>query len=1090
MSATDPTAKTVPSQAKKEAEAAKSDTASTAQRDTEKGGSGGGLWGWRSRLMNWRGDGDSGPAEVRTEGAPTTQEDKAEKKEAAATAEGEGSEATSAAGAAPPAPATRPMNIWLRRALERQAESAIAEAIRDGKPIPAVSMPPTTTAAAAVESKKSGPAVDVSRGDDTAAKGTAEGVAPASKVSFADLMRQHREGLLAPAAQPPVKATNVVKKPKAATAAMAVATQHTTEPTGDTATITPTAKKRRSKAAPAAAAAEGKTPKNKGTEEAEAETAAADTAAVHRGAVRKRAKAASALNSASAKRTQDTSAAESASATPTHTVTVKGNNSLEELRALRNRTAGSAHNTPTPGADGAGAADAESTDGYSENALDAISQLLLRYCLGDASASTTAKTAGETSAVHMSTSGPSTAPTTTTINNELAFFNQLMELCEHNCLTAESLELLWKMFQHVRVLRRPAPLDAAAAAAHSSEKAEERSDTKGAPSSAEPEVDAEAYRAAARRREYVQQVIMVVINRLKQLKLNEQQQRRQKHEQEQASAATSTVAQAVADRSNTAAGAAPQLVIGHSMPSIKVGGVPLNPIPTAATTAAGAAATTTTTTTPLAAQRGNPPPSELSYDEQMRRLAGWRSMAEMARGNSAEGEAAAAAALASTMAAYGYPNPYAHLTVFSQHQPVVPPVGWLSAISSPSPYGFAGARPGSNGQGARNSSSNNNCNTSSMSVAARLMPSPFPGAFPIIPPPPPMSSTGRGGSGENANAKEDRETQELFRMIRNQLAQPIQGHNHGTPSTTSPSVVDVSQAERAVLRDVQEDFKQQQRSARGLLSNSPAPPSASTPPSSSLDASEAQDGVPHRTVFVSQGTQQETKGDSPSTLSIIPEEVTGEETPSQLSSVAPAASTTTTTLNLEAKPFVPGKPAASVVPTASADSTPTKTKFNYRAAPFVPGGQLHPNPNPKPNSTTATPPHGRIRYEAAPFEPRTSSNSGSTPSSAAVAPSHMNAHAPAFVPTQKPPASSSHPPSQGSRSSSNHHDSGSLLSANVRCSVPSGAPRTADSAADPWASYEMFAHWRDMMEAYYQGVFASQQTAGTPSALRTPQRYT
>ncbi|KPI84022.1 hypothetical protein ABL78_6931 [Leptomonas seymouri] len=1036
MSATESNAKAAPPPVAKETEAENPPAASTAVSHKKSGGSGGsrdGLWNWRYHLMNWRSGGDSSAAEVNTESAPTAHVDEPKKevdvKEAktqggdeSGAAEGEGG--TAAASTAPTsAPAARPMNIWLRRALERQAESAIAEAIRDGKPIPAVSVP-----AAAVAGKAPEPAKDANTGNDTAAKETSEKTAAAAasvpKVSFADLMRQHREGLLTPTAQPPVKATKVVKKPKAATGAAEAAKEHQAG-APDTAT-TPTAKNRK---AAAAAAVESKKPKDKETGE---ETAARSV--VHQGAVRKRAKASAALNSASANRQQAASAAASAIATPVHTITVKGTTSLEELRERRNRTTVSAYSTPSPITHGA-----DKKDGYNEDALEAVSQLLQRYCYGDQSSSTTLKTAEGSSAVSNASGASAAAATTanTAASNDLAFFSQLMELYEKGSLTVESLELLQNLFQRARVLRRPAPT-----AADSAEKVSEGNDSEKAASGtaagavAESKADTEAYHKALRRREYVQQVIMVVTNRMKQLKLNEQQ-RQQKQEEAAASAA---MAQAVSD-----AGWAPQPFLGHALPSKESRTAPLKPLPSTAATATAAAAAELHKTQQ---QQPTPLPNTVSYDEQMRRLAECRSVADGASRNNVGDEAASAAAFVSAMAADGYPNPYAHLTVFSQHQPVAPPVWWPAPAASKFSPEPAGARCGRDGQGVPHSSSG------TLNPAAQFMSSPFPGAFPI---PLPPSPAGPGGNGESVDEKEHRETLELFRMICNQLNQPVQPLNHGT----SPSTVDVSPAERSILRHVQEDFKKQQQRTRSTTGNTPSPqtpPTASTPPTRSLDAPEAPPDMPHRTLFTPQGKPQE-KGDSPSTRSAAPAPATaGGGMHSQLSPVA-QTSTTDKALRIEAKPFVPGDSTASAASAVAAQSKPNAIACTNSAAPFMVDGV-------GPAHTTAAQ-RTVFRYEAKPFTP---SVSGNKPFSTAAVPARMNPRAPAFVPGQQHQRYQS-PPSSWPNSAA-------------------GTPSEAvDPATDPWVSYEMFARWRDMMETYYQSVFTGQAATGALPPHTTPPRH-
>lgn len=1093
---------------------------------------GDGSRGWRSRLMNWRtagGDSSSSTAENVKDGDATTapaaaaaaqdgKEETAQEKEGGTLEKGADKAASAAA---PP----RPMNIWLRRAIERQAESAIAEAIRDGKPIPAAAVAAVAAAeaaAAAAKSAKNSAEATTASTTTTDADATAAAVAP-KVVTFADLMRQHREGILAPVAQPPVKTTTVVKKPKTTK----VAAEHQSETSAAAAAAaeapatTPTAKKRKTKTT--SESAEGK----ENTTTATAATTAT-TGAVHHGVVRKRVKASSssstALNSASVKRIQESSAA----ATPTRTITVKGKVSLEELRARRNRTAGgSAHSTPsTPSGTGdtvVAPKGIAGKDGYNERALDAISQLLLRYCLGNLTPSPVAKTTAE-SAAPAKTAGneeealaatENGAALTTATTSELAFLDQLMEQFETHSLTPASLELLRELLQHVRVLPRPATT----AAANFSGTVEKEGEPNTAATSAlaataaeTAAVDTEAYREALRRREYVQQVIMVLINQLRQLKLREQQQR-----QDYETAATAATTAAVVgtesngnDATGTAAAAsavAPQPVIGHAMPSFKVGGRPLNPLLIGASAPRGNAQ--------QQQQQPQQQPCTLAYDEQTRRVA------EIAAGSAAEDETMAAAAFASMMTAYGHMNPYAHLTVFSQHQPVVPPVGWGSFTTSRSPSGSMGARCGCDEPPASTHSSSSQHTHFNSNVAARLMPSPFPGAFPIIPPPPPSFASHGGDDGvtTTTTAKEDREMQELFRMIRRQLTQPVHHGSQGAPvgaaATAYPSAVDVSQAERAILQHVQEDFKkQQQRQQQVSIGSSPAPqapPSASTPLAASLDASANQAAATsHRSLFTPQGKQQSPRkeveaeaeqGASPPARSttVTAAEAAAAAKDDEKPSVTSASASRT--LNFEAKPFVPAQAIATV---SAAESTPRKTTFNYMAAPFIPGNKASSSSESNCGAATSAAPAPRksIRFEAMPFVPHsgaaaaaaTADNSGtsdifnsnntksSTGAHVANTSSQMNAHAQAFVPASAPQraVASFSTPTQGSRS---HHPAGG-----ARAIAFEDASELVSTAADPWASYEMFARWRDIMESYYQSLFAAQHAAGVSSAFTRPPR--
>ncbi|AYU76545.1 hypothetical protein, conserved [Leishmania donovani] len=995
------------------------------------------------------------------------------------------------------------MNIWLRRALERQAESAIAEAIRDGKPIPeaAVATVASIALGAAAATPAQATAVEPKNNDASTSAKTPAAPPAAPKTSFAELMRQHREGLVPPSAQPPVKATTVVKRPKGTKSPTPVGT-----PAAEEALPTPAPNKKcaaksasQARTAPEAAPAtlspsefekatgeEGGPTQTTPTTEVNSSATASAAAAVHQAAVRKRSKA---TNSVSAKRAHDTSAATSAATTPTQVTTVKGKTSLEELRARRNRTTagGSAnhHSTPHPGEGGAGVASSSSAgnavgghaqqDEYNDSALDAVSRLLLRYCLGDRATEMAPSTVAAANGVDVASSStePVAAPTAesppapTRTTTELEFFNELMELCANDSLTPASLELLRELFQHVRVLPRPASSSNAG-------KNCENADT-GAPAVQDGmakmvELDAEAYREAARRREYVQQVIMVLLNRLKHMKTQEQRQRQK------------CCGGTAAETSTSAAAAPPQPVTGYGAPFIKVGGVSLAPPPMS----------------PPAQQQQQ---SGMMYPEGQRTAsaAPWPSMAEMA---GAYPDEATAAAFTSDMMAYGYPNPYAHLTVFSQHQPVAPPVGWPSPFHSPT----AGDRRGRCGHhGSKSPNSNSN-------VAARLVASPFPGAFPIIPPP---------ATTDTSADAEDREMQELFRMIRAQLTQPVNTQSSSVTAISSQvessvnlsgtAPVEVSQEERTVLRHVQMDFKkhmeehqqqQQQAAAKGSSVPQPPPQTASTPLTASLTAPPGTGAAPPRRMHATPGATAGTSDSAAGTETVAAAaaqvessksqgdhtltanqanclEETGEaagESPSARSTTAPAqeeegivtgkttpAKSRGTTLSLNAKPFVPGGPrggnssttCAIIKPTATAGSTPTKTTFNYHAKPFLPSGSA---------SSLMPPP------------PRKSAK--------------MNVAAPAFVSKQQQqqpqatasPSVTSSPPTSGPPFNA------------PTTGIPAMPPPLPKSAADPWASYEMFARWRDMMEAYYQNVFAMQNAAATttgtssPSAMIAPSR--
>ncbi|CAG9569713.1 conserved hypothetical protein [Leishmania major strain Friedlin] len=983
------------------------------------------------------------------------------------------------------------MNIWLRRALERQAESAIAEAMRDGKPIPeaAVATVASIALGAAAATPTQAAAVEPKNNDASTSAKTLAAPPVAPKTSFAELMRQHREGLVPPSAQPPVKVTTVVKRPKGTKSPTPVGT-----PAAEEALPAPAPNKKcaarsagQARTAPEAAPAtlspsevektareEGEPTQTTPTTEADSSATASAAVAVHQAAVRKRSKA---TNSVPAKRAHDTSAATSAAATPTHVTTVKGKASLEELRARRNRTTagGSAnhHNTPHPGEGGAGVASSSGAgkaggghsqqDEYNDSALDAVSRLLLRYCVGDRTTVTVPSTVAATNGVDVSSSStepvaaPSaeSPPASTQTTTELEFLNELMEFCENDSVTPASLELLRELFQHVRVLPRPASASNAGKNCANADA--------GAPAVQDGmatmvELDAEAYREAARRREYVQQVIMVLLNRLKHMKTQEQRQRQK------------CCGDSAVETSTSAVAASPQPATAYGAPFIKVGGVSLAPPPMSS----------------LSQQQQQ---SGIMYPQGQRTAsaAPWPSMAEMA---SAYPDEAAAAAFTSDMMAYGYPNPYAHLTVFSQHQPVAPPVGWPSPFHSPT----AGARRGRYGHhGSKSLNSNSD-------VAARLVASPFPGAFPIIPPP---------ATTDTSADAEDHEMQELFRMIRTQLTQPVNTQSSSVTAISSQvessvslsgtAPVEVSQEERAVLRHVQMDFKkhmeehqqQQLAAAEGSPVPQPPPPTAPTPPTASLTAPPGTDATPPRRMHATPGATADTSDSAAGTATVAAAatqvessksqrdqtlmanqanclEEKGEaagESPSARSTTAPAqqqeeeggiltgktapAKPRGTTLSLNAKPFVPGgarggssSTASAIIKlTATTGSTPTKTTFNYHAKPFLPSGNA--------SSLMPAPPQK---------------------------PAKMNVAAPAFVSKQQQqqqqqaiafPSVTFSPPT-----------SAPPLNAPTTSTpaMPSPLPKCV---ADPWASYEMFARWRDMMEAYYQNVFAMQNAAAT-----------
>ncbi|KAG5510577.1 hypothetical protein JKF63_06874 [Porcisia hertigi] len=1070
-----PSSETDNSNAKKGDEVGASMPSDTMVNAGTNASSGRGLKGWRDRLMNWRnssnssidsgadgrGGGDTpasapvasdvpaekvkAPDQQSTDGGKLSTTAPSANDLAPAAAEAEGSKANAAS--INPSPA-RPMNIWLRRALERQAESAIAEAIRDGKPIPEAAVATLAHVASGVPAATPAEAV-AAEAEVSAAAPLAKAphtTTAAPQTNFAELMRQHREGLLPPTAQPPVKATRVIKRPKATEPPASVVTPAMEEksPTPISNQKHPESGCGQPHAAPslsepekAAAGEEGGSAQTTSLKGADSVATPSAAAPVHQAAVRKRTKAA---NNASVKCTQDTSAATPVAATPTHVTTVKGRASLEELRARRNRTtaggSGSHHNTSVPGEGGAGGASSSSPvggysqhDEYNDSALDAVSRLLLRYCLGSRTTATTPSmveaadgvgeplSSAEPPAARTAESLPTTAQTTT----ELAFFDELMGLCGSNSLTPASLELLRELFQHVRVLHRPANVSCAG----------KRGESDDAQATTDAELDAEAYRVAARRREYVQQVIMVLLNRLKHMKTQEQQRRTQRGgEAAEAAAAPAALS------------APPQPVIGHD--------APLSTLPSC-----------------------NPQHQSRVRDPEERKMA-------------------SAAAYTTTVTDYCYPNPYAHLTVFSEHQPVAPPLDWpLSFYSRTAgtycdPYGHY-------------ASSNLDSNSS---VAARLVASPFPGAFPIIPPP---------ATTDTSAERDDRELQELFRIIRAQLTQPVNTKPPRIMSTIGSGVeldgnlsgtapVEVSQAERAVLRHVQIDFKrhmEQQRQqqtvsavvaadAPSLLS--PLPQTASTPPTASLIAPEPScmhattgaaldiadfsaagvaagttrgvaavacadsDRCPHHdtSLLDSAKSKQGKGGDAGKSSSARRTTATTQEESAVAAEMAPLKPHATI-LSFNATPFVPGgarvgthasTATAIMPPTATSDSTLTKTTFNYNAKPFLPSGSA--------NSPMMMAPQKQKQ---------------------------MNAAAQAFVPQQPPQPPQ--PPQPFPSSATSFSVSGSMPLNASRPSLPvmPPPPPPPGSAADPWASYEMFARWRDMMETYYQSMFATHNAA-------------
>ncbi|KAG5486081.1 hypothetical protein LSCM4_06789 [Leishmania orientalis] len=1070
-----------------------------------------GLKGWKNRLMNWRSSFGS------TDGSTGGSDNGGTSKAAAAASDvtakssvvhgqhcAEGGKpsvmASNASEAVVPAkidPASenalpaRPINIWLRRALERQVESAIAEAIRDGKPLPEASVATVARVAleASAETQAEAAAGEPEKRDaDTSAKVSAATPA-APKTSFAELMRRHREGLVPPSAQPPVKATKVVKRPKVLESPQPVVTPTATEEAPTQACDKKRAVKVDSQehTAPAAtpvvqspsetdktvAKEESEPTQTTSTTEADSGATPSAVATVHQAAVRKRPKA---TNSTSAKRTQETSAATSLVATPTHVTTVKGKASLEELRARRNRTTGgsvSHHNTPTPAEGGSGVASSSGTgnaegrcsqqDEYTDSALDAVSRLLLRYCLGGRPTAIAPSTAAADGAgVSSSSPEPEVAPadessrSPSETTTELDFFNELMALFENNSLTAASLELLRELFQHVRVLPHPPSVSSAGKGGESADAGASASQN------GEAEMDAEAYREAARRREYVQQVIMVLLNRLKHMKAQEQRQRQQN------SGGTTAYA----------AAAPPQPVLGHSAPLIKVGGMPLAPQPTPV----GKSWISNTKCAPM------PPPTAHQQQhsgmmcptgQRTSSAAPWPSMVEMARACPDE---AGAAAFTSAMMAYGYPNPYAHLTVFSQHQPVAPPVGWPLSLPSPT-------------LGAPHDRLDSHIPDTNSNVAARLVASPFPGAFPIIPPPANVNTAGA----------EDREMQELFRMIRAQLTQPVNkkplsrstigSRVESSVSVSGAPPVEVSPAERAVLRHVQMDFKkhleqQQQQAAAAAVAveDSSKPQTVSTPLTTSLTTPPETDVTQPLRLLATPGATADTSDPSAGAVtgtsatcarseklqhppillthqagSLQMMEEAARESFSACSTTALAekggiaadktapVKSRRTTLNLNAEPFVPGGArggngstvTAIFAPAPTANSTPKKTTFNYHAKPFVPSGSVNAPPTIPPQNcaqiSAAAQALAPPQQQTVPFSPTANS----------------------FTPKSAPPVNAfkTHTP---------------LM------------PLPPGTAADPWASYELFARWRDMMENYYQHVFAMQHVPATATGMPSP----
>lgn len=273
-------------------------------------------------------------------------------------------------------------------------------------------------------------------------------------------------------------------------------------------------------------------------------------------------------------------------------------------------------------------------------------------------------------------------------------------------------------------------------------------------------------------------------------------------------------------------------------------------------------------------------------------------------------------------------------------------------------------------------------------VTSGIIPSPFPGAYPLIPPPSGNYSGASGG---------DRDMRELLGVIRAQLSHPATTAPSASTTRAAPTVA-VSAAEREVLRSIRQDFV-----ATRLQSELSA--TAYTPPGLSIG------GAP-----MVKGNKEERSqlGDRHGG---VPYHTAAQKT----------------VFNYHAKPFIPGGGAGTEEPpnmTATPPVVVGRTPMNANAPAFVPRKLS------APESTTRKP---EITVEQSIQTQGASTGVFTTP---------------AVVPTHSLSASSKAPVV-------------SLKSSSSAASLGT-APR-----ADPWASYESFVKWRNMMEEYYKSAFAA-----------------
>lgn len=356
--------------------------------------------------------------------------------------------------------------------------------------------------------------------------------------SFGEMLRQHRDGEVPPTVQPLLQTTNVVKKAKPAKSAAAALHKHIRAPrllvhvdpkaakldeidattcpktvvvvvaegsdaAAETLSSTATPPQSWSHHAEVLRRATGhEVPSTKDpAAPAEDKTPSVPIDVVKSGAVRKHHK--------QQQQPQTVAAALSSSqpqpqkvSIPVTITTVKADSAVIALRALRNS-----------GSSDSRAANDHGKPASSSKILEEISKLLRDYCGGSvaAVASTAAvapKPSLEESGTAVSSTAALDAPTPVALETpEMILYNRLVELCQHPDVTSHTMELLHELVMHTRVI----PHEPAAPSAQN-----HGGEAKAAVGPHEADVQ------VVRRRQYAQQVILVLLNQVRQRKLQEE----------------------------------------------------------------------------------------------------------------------------------------------------------------------------------------------------------------------------------------------------------------------------------------------------------------------------------------------------------------------------------------------------------------------------------------------------------------------------------------------------------------------------------------------------------------------------------------